>query len=88
MARFRLRVSEHAVVRISERLGLSRNMHHEIQGRLNTVLRLGAVPGPDLGISVLLGDGCEAICCPSEWGGWVVVTVLDRKFRQKGVEAS
>lgn len=85
MSRPRVRVSKHARIRIEGRLGISRNMRHEIEGRLNTALRLGVVPGPDLDVSVFLGDGYKAICYPSAQGGWVVATVLGPEPEQEGV---
>ena len=80
MSRPRVRVSGHAVVRFAQRLGISRDMRHEIQGRLNTALKLGVTPGPDLDVEVPLGGGYKAICYPSAWGGWVVATVLSPDF--------
>lgn len=75
ISRPRVRVTAHAELREEQRLGISHDLRHEITGRLNTALRLGVRPGPQLDVEVLLGDGAKAVCVPSWSGGWVVVTI-------------
>lgn len=70
-------LSEHARQRLIERAGTDKGARHEIETRLASALRLGVVPGPDLGVTVYLPDGYKAICYPTFEGVWLVATVLE-----------
>ena len=86
MSRPRVRMTEHAEIRAEQRLPMSHGLRHEIEGRLNTALKLGAKPtGPDCEITVMLGDGARAICYPQWSGGWAVATITPPAQREEGM---
>lgn len=75
-------LSDHAKRRLRERVVTAGRKtlsaaRHEIETRLVAALRLGVVPGPDLGVTVYLSDGYKAICYPTFEGVWLVATVLE-----------
>lgn len=78
MPRLKVRLDDHAEVRLDERLKAPRSIIREIERGLNTLLRLGAPVGPNLSVVVGLSGGYSAICVP-EWPpriGWRVITFL------------
>lgn len=80
MARLRVHLSEHAKVRLGQRVHLPIDVSlKQIASGLATVLCLGVHPGPELSVPVLLPGGYTAICRPeaAPYSGWIVVTVLD-----------
>ena len=77
-------LSEHARERLKERAGGAKGARAEITARLIATLRLGVVPGPDLGVAVYLPEGYKAICYPVPEGRWVVATVLEPEMEVKG----
>lgn len=88
IAMYNVVLSDHAKQRLVERAGTAKGAKREITMRLMATLRLGAVPGPDLGVTVYLIDQYKAICYPTLDGKWVVATILDPEMipEQRGVE--
>lgn len=78
---YRIVISEHARIRLRERAE-NRISKREIERRLENTLRLGVKPGPDLAVRVYMPDGYCAVCYPSQFGGWVVATVLSPEMRE------
>lgn len=75
-------LSDHAKRRLRERVVTAGRKtlsaaRHEIETRLVAALKLGVVPGPDLGVTVYLSDGYKAICYPTYQATWVVATILE-----------
>jgi hypothetical protein len=80
-------LSEHARQRLIERAGTDKGARAEIARRLTSALRIGTVPGPDLGVTVHLPDRYKAICYPTYEGTWVVVTILEPEMEVKDAMA-
>lgn len=77
MAMYKVVLSNHAKQRLLERVGSLKGAEHEIAMGLITTLHLGAKPGPNLEVTVLLPDGFKALCVPTFDGKWLAKTVLD-----------
>lgn len=73
----RVRMTRHAVYRVEVRSDKNPvKLRHEVARRLQGMLRIGVEPDPGLGVKVPLEDGLVAVCVPSVFGGWDVVTVI------------
>lgn len=73
----KVRMTRHAASRVEVR---ARKDPDKIRGRIARkllgMLRVGVKPDEYLGVKVPLEEGLIAICVPSQFGGWDVVTVL------------
>lgn len=78
MAR-RVRMTRHARYRLevrSVREKRPREFCNQVSRRLQSMLRAGVEPDPALRVKVPVEEGLVAICVPSAFGGWDVVTVI------------
>ena len=75
--RKRVRMTRHATHRLEVRGGKNPGkINSQVARRLQAMLRAGVEPDPGLGVKVPVGDGLVAVCVPSAFGGWDVVTVI------------
>ena len=73
----RVRMTRHAISRAETR-GRKKPMKvgNQIARRLQGMLQSGVEPDRSLAVKVPADDGLVAICVPSQFGGWDVVTVI------------
>lgn len=73
----RVRMTRHAADRVEIRGGKNpKKLGNKVARRLQGMLRVGVRPNERLGVKVPVEDGLVAVCVPSLFGGWDVVTVL------------
>jgi hypothetical protein len=81
----RVRMTCHGARRGELRAGIKpKKLRPLIERRLQGMLRAGVRPDPALGVRVPVGDGLVAICVPSLFGGWDIVTVRPDREEEAG----
>lgn len=80
-----VRMTRHAKVRIKERAGKEpEEVERRVARKLRGLLRCGIRPDDGLRVKIRVADGLVAVCVPSQFGGWSIVTVFRREGKQYG----